>query len=261
MFFNTITHTSAPNCRYGHTSKVLIFMRKALGEVKNTFWCWTGVLFFDVCSLSWLVSMYLMILQLCQAQFCSARWRKLRCGTRSSKETLRRYQKTRISYGFLVIQIENLPNHQPKLLVIDKIWQNMVWHWRDTFWRLRKTVVTAKFESKKSKGFFCQVKDFSHWTKESFSKKAISWVGSYSQAAKDLPKVEGRGDGKPRIFESPTNHCRLEARRAQVLQDQQEEEMRREQEASIFNQSNCFKTSCQNDMVSGGTGTEHCKDT
>lgn len=34
------------------------------------------------------------------------------------------------------------------------------------------------------------------------------------------------------IFESPTNHCRLEARRAQVLQDQQEEEMRREQEAS-----------------------------
>ena len=34
------------------------------------------------------------------------------------------------------------------------------------------------------------------------------------------------------IFESPTNHYRLQARRAQVLQDQQEEEMRREQEAS-----------------------------
>lgn len=79
--------------------------------------------------------------------------------------------KDTVSYGFLVIQIENLPSHQPKLLVIDKVWRDIG---MTLFEGFRKLLLPRNSRVKSQKGFFCQVKDFSHWTKESFSKKAIS---------------------------------------------------------------------------------------
>ena len=57
-----------------------------------------------------------------------------------------------VSYGFLVIQMKNVPNHQPKLWVIDKIWRDIG---VTLFEGFRKLLLPLNFERNKSK-VFCQ---------------------------------------------------------------------------------------------------------
>lgn len=83
---------------------------------------------------SWLVSMYLMILQTWVPVTChTVSGAILQCKVEEAEMRHKELQrdleangsKDTVSYGFLVIQMENVPNHQPKLCVIDKIWRDI----------------------------------------------------------------------------------------------------------------------------------------